>query len=162
MTRNGRPTGGLTLIRCCLAALGLLCGASLVSAEPIEPSAIKVSDGDTIRANGERYRLVGFDTPETWSWRRVVPSHERALGKQARQRLKQLIADGGLDLSEVPCACTKQARKHRDKEGRCRTHGRLCALLTVRGENVGVTLIKEGLAREFNCTATECPDQLPW
>jgi hypothetical protein len=35
-------------------------------AEPIEPGAIEVIDGDTIRAYGVAVvRLVGFDTPET-------------------------------------------------------------------------------------------------
>jgi endonuclease YncB( thermonuclease family) len=148
------------MVRLIAVALSLFCVVANVGAEPIEPSEIKVSDGDTVRAHGERYRLVGFDTPETWSRRRAVPPHERALGKQARKRLKQLIAAGGVDLEEVPCACTKHTRL--DDQGRCRTNGRLCAVLSVNGENVGRTLIAEGLAREFICSATECPKQLPW
>jgi endonuclease YncB( thermonuclease family) len=76
-------------------------------AEPIQPSEIKVTDGDTIRARGERYRLVGYDTPETWSLRRWVPAAERNLAKKARKRFKQLLKSGSLDLTEVPCACTK-------------------------------------------------------
>jgi endonuclease YncB( thermonuclease family) len=131
-----------------------------VQAETIVPPNIKVSDGDTVRAYGERYRLVGFDTPETWSRRRYVSKAERALGRKARQRLKELIASGPVEFKEVPCACTKAPR--REKQGKCRTNNRLCAVLLVDGKDVGRTLIAERLAREFVCTATECPRQLPW
>jgi endonuclease YncB( thermonuclease family) len=31
---------------------------------PIEPGATEVVDGDTIRAGGRTFRLVGFDTQE--------------------------------------------------------------------------------------------------
>jgi endonuclease YncB( thermonuclease family) len=46
-----------------LFASCLLAGAAC--AEPIEPGAIQVIDGDTIRAHGLTVRLVGFDAPET-------------------------------------------------------------------------------------------------
>ena len=78
-----------------------------MQAETIVPPNIKVSDGDTVRAYGERHRLVGFDTPETWSRRRYVSKAERALGRKARQRLKELIASDPVEFKEVPRACTK-------------------------------------------------------
>lgn len=129
-------------------------------AEPISISEIKVRDGDTIQARGERYRLVGFDTPETWSRRRVVSPEERALGKQARTKLKALLQTGSLDLTDVPCARTKHARP--DAQGRWRTNNRLCARLTLDGRDIGDILIEEGLARKFVCTETKCPKQSPW
>ena len=48
-------------------------------AEPISPAEISVSDGDTIRAHGKTYRLVGFDTPEI---DRAKCAIERQLGAQ--------------------------------------------------------------------------------
>jgi endonuclease YncB( thermonuclease family) len=63
---------------------------------PIEPGAIEVVDGDTIRAGGRTFRLVGFDTPEMGSRSRC--ESERTLAAAASRRLRQLIAGGGLDL----------------------------------------------------------------
>ncbi len=140
------------------ALLLILTGPAL--AEPIRADQIKVSDGDTIRAHGERYRLVGYDTPETWSRRRVVTPEERALGKRARDRFKVLLKSGPLDLTEVPCACTKHTTI--DKRGRCRTNDRLCAVLTVNGRNIGDDLIEKGLAETYVCAPTECPPLPNW
>ena len=39
--------------------------ASPALADPIEPSSVRVLDGDTIEARGAVFRLVGFDTPES-------------------------------------------------------------------------------------------------
>lgn len=143
-----------------LAAIVFLCGIASARADPINARDLKVSDGDSIRIGSQRYRLVDFDTPETWSRWRTVSPRERQWGKHARKRLKELISSGDLDFAEVSCACTKQTTK--DDQGRCRTHGRLCGVLKVNGESVGTTLISEGLAREFICSATECPERLPW
>lgn len=143
-----------------LAAIFFLFGIASAHADPINASDFKVSDGDSIRIGSQRYRLVDFDTPETWSRWRTVSPRERQWGKRARKRLKEIISSGDLDFAEVPCACTKHTSK--DNQGRCRTHGRLCGLLKINGQNVGTTLIAEGLAREFICSATECPEQLRW
>jgi hypothetical protein len=72
-------------------------------ASPIEPGAIEVVDGDTIRAGGRTFRLVGFDTPETGS--RARCEHERTLAAAASRRLRELVAGGGLDLERVACSC---------------------------------------------------------
>ena len=142
------------------AILSLLLTLSVTNAEPINPGSIVVGDGDTIKARGENYRLVGFDAPEMWNPHRRVSIAEQNLGWKAKQRLKELIASGPVDLEEVPCACTIDAK--RDKAGRCRTANRLCAILTVNGKDVAETLITEGLAYAFVCTPTECPKRLPW
>jgi endonuclease YncB( thermonuclease family) len=102
---------------------------------PIEPGAIEVVDGDTIRTGGRTFRLVGFDTPETGSGARC--EYERTLAAAASRRLRQLIATGGLDLERVACSC------------RPGNHGRLCGTLRARGHDVGAILISEGLARPF-------------
>ena len=55
-----------------LAALTVLLVAAVLQTEidnraPVSNSAATISaiDGDTVRANGRVYRLVGFDTPES-------------------------------------------------------------------------------------------------
>ena len=53
------------------AVFGLFIG-TCAHAEPIMPDAIAVIDGDTIRAHGDTYRLVGFDCPEVSHPRRSV------------------------------------------------------------------------------------------
>lgn len=140
--------------------LALVIAATPCSGEPIAAAEVKVTDGDTVKARGERYRLIGFDTPETWSFRRFIWPSERALGKRARDRLKELLTTGLVDLTEKPCECTKDTRY--DAQGRCRTNGRLCAVLTVDGRDVGPILISEGLAREFICSDNKCPQQQEW
>jgi endonuclease YncB( thermonuclease family) len=49
--------------------LVLLLAVGPALASPIEPGAIEVVDGDTIRVGGRTFRLVGFDTPEMGSSR---------------------------------------------------------------------------------------------
>lgn len=104
-----------------------------IQAEQISARSIYVIDGDTIDINGARYRLVGFDTPETY---RPQCDYEKALGNQATARLKQLISGIAIiDLAVQP--------------GRDR-YGRGLARLFVGGRDVGTTLINEGLARAYS------------
>ena len=69
---------------------------------------------------------------------------ERALAAQATQRLRRLVAAGGLDLTEVDCRC----RPGTAGTPRC-NHGRRCGRLTAAGRDVGEVLIAEGLARPY-------------
>jgi hypothetical protein len=94
----------------CHFVLALAFAASMANASPLNPGQIEVLDGDTIRIAGETFRLVGFDAPETY--RAQCPS-ERELGNRATFRLRQLVADGGLDLERVPCACRTAAMQLR-------------------------------------------------
>jgi endonuclease YncB( thermonuclease family) len=121
---------------------------------PIEPGAIEVVDGDTIRA-GRTFRLVGFDTPETGS--RAGCESERTLAAAASRRSRQLISSGGLDLERVACSC----RPGTEGTLAC-NHGRLCGALRARGRDVGDILVSEGLARPFLCGPQSCPPQQGW
>ena len=47
------------------AAIALILAAAAAIAEPVNPPAIRVIDGDTIEARGLVIRLIGFDTPES-------------------------------------------------------------------------------------------------
>ena len=117
--------------------LALLAGAALSAAVVQRTTPIRVVDGDTIvwgwriRIEPARYRLAGFDAPET---RGAHCPEERSLGKKAALRLAALVAGGGASLS------TQVAR---DK------YGREIASLSLRGEDAGAVLEREGLAHAY-------------
>jgi endonuclease YncB( thermonuclease family) len=117
--------------------------------------SISVIDGDTVRADGQTYRLVGFDTPESGSLARC--ERERKLADAATSRLRQLIAKGQPALEPVPCSCRPGAERTK----RC-NHGRLCARLVADGRDVGTILISEGLAQPYVCGQTGCPRRRGW
>jgi endonuclease YncB( thermonuclease family) len=122
-------------------ALALSCIVTAASAEPIQPDAIGIVDGDTITVRGlfRQVRLLGFDTPETgWEARCAA---ERTLADKATQRLRQLVAGGGLDLTIVPCKCWQQYGMFG-----CNV-GRYCGFLKSKGRDVAALMIGEGLAR---------------
>jgi endonuclease YncB( thermonuclease family) len=145
----------------CVALLGLLGW----SAEPgrawaasIEPSAIRVLDGDTIRINRKRpdIQLVGFNAPEV---RGAKCADELTVGGQATRRLRSLVKAGSLDFEPVACNCPRGT-----KEGtRACNYGRRCGVLKAGGRDVGEILIEERLAVSFKCGETGCPPApRPW
>ena len=73
-------------------------------AEPIDPSDIRVIDGDTIRVYHQQpnVRLVGFNAPET---RHAACPAEFELGAKATRRLRDLIKLSNLDFTYVRCSC---------------------------------------------------------
>ncbi|HXF89542.1 MAG TPA: thermonuclease family protein [Xanthobacteraceae bacterium] len=102
------------------------------AARAIDPAALAVIDGDTIRYQGERWRLEGFDAPEIEHAR---CTQELARGIAARSRLLAL-ARSGAPLALVP-------------SGRTDRYGRSLARLLVDGEDAGEVLVREGLARPY-------------
>jgi endonuclease YncB( thermonuclease family) len=147
--------------------LGILIGLLLVlywgqftaknpkRAGAIEPVQIQVIDGDTVRAIGFDYRLVGYDAPESGLDARC--ESERTLAARATSRLRQIVSAGGLHLARVPCACPAGT----EGTQRC-NYGRLCAVLTSSGSDVGSLLIAEGLARRYVCSEARCPQRPGW
>jgi endonuclease YncB( thermonuclease family) len=124
-----------------LLALALSFLVTAASAEPIQPGAIGIVDGDTITMRGldRQVRLLGFDTPET-GWEAKCAA-ERTLAAKATERLRQIVAGGGLDLEIVPCKCWQQSGKFG-----CNA-GRYCGFLRAKGRDVAALMIGEGLAR---------------
>lgn len=116
---------------------------------------IRVIDGDTVDVRGERFRLVGLNTPETYEPRCAA---ELELGTRAKERLMALLAGGPPRLVKVPCACPPGSEGTK----RC-NHGRSCGVLSVNGVDVAETLVSEGLAVAFHCGAESCPPMpRPW
>lgn len=102
-------------------------------AEPIERARIVIVDADTVRVDGTRVRLVGFDSPET-RFGEYRCDHEREWGERATHRLAELLDTGELGI---------KYRRHRDR------YHRPLARLTVNGEDVGRILIRERLAVRY-------------
>lgn len=147
----------MTRTAAALTMLALLITTAV--AEPVRSQDIRVSDGDTIVLGGQTYRLVGFDTPETFKAKCVeerVLDITRVLGVRAYKRLVELVEGGGLDLAEVPCACTAP-------QGSIWCNwGRACGKLAAKGVDVGFTLVFEGLAKPFVCGKYRCPKRQGW
>jgi len=96
-------------------------------------AAIVVIDGDTIELDGTRWRLMGYDTPETVH---AQCDAERALGRIAAKRLRELVSDGQVMI--------RANRRATDR------YGRRLGWLFVNGEDVGKILIREGMARPYD------------
>ena len=118
----------------------------------LRASDVRIIDGDTINVRGitPNVRLVGFNAPETW---RPSCAAERQVGERATVRLSQLVRNAAsIEFERVACSC----RPGTEGTDRC-NFGRLCGSLFVDGQDVGRTLIGEGLAVPYRCGRTSCP-----
>lgn len=99
---------------------------------PIQPNEIVVIDGDTIRWNGERVRLLGFDTPEVFS---PQCRAEKRNGEAAKAALSRLVHSS--------FSAEMQISPRRDR------HGRILAALRLDGQDVAEWMIAAGLAVHY-------------
>lgn len=100
-----------------------------------------VHDGDTVRCDGERIRLVGIDAPELQGSPRCNPRHLRGgknpswcdydLGERSRDALAAFIERG-------PVVVNRQGVDR---------YGRTLATLEINGKDAGAYLVHQGLAR---------------
>jgi endonuclease YncB( thermonuclease family) len=139
-----------------MAIFSILAAPNLRAA-PISAEAITVVDGDTIDLGPQRYRLVGYDTPEIKTPRRRVSAGEKTLATIAKERFIELLHSGTLDLTEVGCSCPASTIG----TAKC-NYGRKCGMLLLNGKNIGETLIAEELAAPFVCRKTSCPRMPDW
>jgi len=99
---------------------------------PAPAARFSAVDGDSLRSNGQDFRIVGIDAPEL-SQRCARNGQEWACGRAAHERLKELVARG-----DVRC----------EAQGRDR-YGRTLARCSAGGADIGETLVREGLALDF-------------
>ncbi len=136
-------------------ALQRLVGPDARHSESPPGTGLVIIDGDTVRAAGVVYRLLGFDAPERGD--RALCDQERELAERAASRLENLIAGGTPKLTRAACPCSAGT----EGSASC-NEGRSCASLQVDGRDVGETLILEGLAQPLPCGQTSCPPRRPW
>ena len=119
--RDARKAAFVTLC-VCLVALGVATHAQ---------AQLSITDGDTIKIDGETIRIMGVDTPETF--RAKCPA-EKYLGLRAKHRLQQLLVSDEVTIE----------RHGKDK------YRRTLARVFVNGQDVAHVLIGEGLGREYH------------
>ncbi|TBY54512.1 thermonuclease family protein [Rhizobium leguminosarum bv. viciae] len=107
-------------------------------------ASLTVVDGDTVKCDGQNMRLLGegvpfvsgIDTPEIGSHAKCIK--ERKLALIAKGRLKELLAENGLRIVLSGAV------------DRTPTHRPLVNIYRTNGEEIGKTLLKEGLARTWS------------
>lgn len=128
----------------CAAALGIVAvvtGGLAVVTHTTPATRYRAIDGDTLHANGERLRILGYDAPEL-----TDPRCREEL--QAAQRAT-LYLD----------ALTRQPGFQVRESGRRDRWGRPLVFATVNGEDVARMMIDAGLARPYGGGRREgwCP-----
>jgi endonuclease YncB( thermonuclease family) len=107
-------------------------GTSEAGAAPFQiHAAVDVIDGDTFRYNGDTIRIADIDTPEV----NGECASERALARQATDRLETLLGEGPFSLEQVD----------RDED----RYGRKLRIIVRDGESIGQKLVDESLARRW-------------
>jgi endonuclease YncB( thermonuclease family) len=107
----------------------------LLAAVPAGAGA-RVIDGDTFDLDGERVRIANIDAPEL---RHGKCDAEKRLARLAKRRLADLLAAGVIAV--VPGDPEDGRRRDR--------YGRLLAIVTLDGADIGAILVEEELARPW-------------
>ncbi len=125
-----------------LAALLLALAVPAIAGEPIQGRA-SVIDGDTIEVHDQRIRLHGIDAPESGQTCDDATGKSYRCGQRAALALDDLIAD-----RPVECDARDVDR-----------YGRIVAVCTVAGVDVGEWLVREGLALAYRDYSMDYVDE---
>jgi endonuclease YncB( thermonuclease family) len=123
-------------------ALAVLAVASATAARA---PTVTVTDGDSIKVNGERWRLLGYDCPETYQ---AKCESEYKLGIVATARLQKLI-DTAKKIETVT-------------DGRRDRYRRILGRLIIDGRDVMLPMTADGLCVPYVCGAHRCPRRRSW
>lgn len=127
-----------------MLAIVILAAAALLAAlldQPPPPVSGKAraSDGDSLRLGDARIRLLGLDAPELAQDCDGADGRPWPCGRVARDRLAALLSAGAV-----------QCRPEDTDQ-----YGRLLAICTVGGSDLGAVMVTEGLAISFGRYWTE-------
>jgi endonuclease YncB( thermonuclease family) len=103
--------------------------AAVALALPAWAQQVRITDGDTIKLNGTKYRLWGIDAPE----KRQACSDGWAAGRAATAALERLMA--GHTITCEP--------RDRDR------YRRIVALCRADGQDLGAAMVRAGMAWAF-------------
>ena len=114
---------------------------------------LKIIDGDTVDVDidlgfgivlkNERVRVMGIDTPES----RTSDKLEKVFGLAAKDRLKELIPEGSIQILK-----TEVDKDGEDAKGK---FGRILGDFIVEGHRVTKILVDEGHAVEYHGQSKE-------
>jgi len=93
----------------------------------------RIVDGDTIRLNGQRIRILGIDAPEIKQTCTTSQGAIWACGEKSRQYLLSMLANATL-------VCQSRARD---------VYARLLARCTLAGVDIGATMVRQGMAISY-------------
>ena len=116
-----------------MVATSAIVGAGWTAAEPGDPRAVRVIDGDTFDHGAARIRMADIDTSEL----NGRCAYESRLAATATSRLGALLAAGPFELAPNPDG--------RDED----RYGRKLRIVTRNGRSLGGVLVAEGLARRW-------------
>lgn len=121
-----------------IVALALAAAAFFTAAPGSDCARISVHDGDTIRCDSERIRLIDIEAPEVRGsprCRRPTPRDwcDYALGERSGAALKRFLRSGPVRI---------------ERHGLDR-YGRTLARLSVNGRDAAPYLMAQGLARPY-------------
>lgn len=123
-----------TAMRLCVKGVSalLFALALAMTSAAARPAALSISDGDSFRMGGERYRLQDIDAPELHQMCKDAAGREWACGRRAREELRKLLSRG------VTCHPITRDR-----------FGRLVATCEVNGRDVGEAMVRGGWATAY-------------
>ncbi len=97
-----------------------------------------VVDGDTLRLNGERIRIVGIDAPESGQTCRDASGRAWACGRAATRYMLGLVSRG-------PVSCRSEGHDR---------YGRVLAACSAGGVDLGAAMVRNGYAVDYTRYST--------